>query len=140
MNDRYFLDTNILVYSFDGNSPAKQEVARELISVGLTSGKAVISYQVVQEFMNVSTRKFQQPLSYADAEKYFDQVLDPLYEIPSSSDLIRKALEVAERWKYGFYDALIISGALMGNCSILYTEDLQDQQQIEFLKIVNPFR
>ena len=140
MSDRYFLDTNILVYSFDGNSPAKQEVARELISVGLTSGKAIISYQVVQEFMNVSTRKFQQPLSYADAEKYFNQVLDPLYEIPSSSDLIRKALEVAERWKYGFYDALIISGALMGNCNILYTEDLQDQQQIEFLKIVNPFR
>ena len=89
MSDRYFLDTNILVYSFDGNSPAKQEVARELISVGLTSGKAIISYQVVQEFMNVSTRKFQQPLSYADAEKYFNQVLDPLYEIPSSSDLIR---------------------------------------------------
>ncbi|MEM7514270.1 MAG: PIN domain-containing protein [Bacteroidota bacterium] len=140
MSDRYFLDTNILVYSFDGNSPAKQEVARELISVGLTSGKAIISYQVVQEFINVSTRKFQQPLSYADAEKYFNQVLDPLYEIPSSSDLIRKALEVAERWKYGFYDALIISGALMGNCNILYTEDLQDQQQIEFLKIVNPFR
>ncbi|MEM8899804.1 MAG: PIN domain-containing protein [Bacteroidota bacterium] len=140
MNDRYFLDTNILVYSFDGNSPAKQEVARELIREGLTSGKAVISYQVVQEFINVSTRKFQQPLSYTDAEKYFNQVLNPLYEIPSSSDLIRKALEVAERWKYGFYDALIISGALMGNCNILYTEDLQDQQQIEFLKIVNPFR
>ena len=138
MSDRYFLDTNILVYSFDKRVPEKQQIAQDLIANGLKSGKAIISYQVIQEFINVSTRKFNPPLSYPDAEKYFERILTPLYEVPSSVEMFSKALSIAERWKYSFYDALIIAGALLSNCAILYSADLQ-QQQIEQLKVVNPF-
>ena len=138
-SDRYFLDTNILVYSFDEANPQKLKISQDLIAFGLESGKASISYQVVQEFINVSTRKFTKPLTYVDVGKYYNNVLLPLYEISSSSDLFTKALSIAERWKYSFYDSLIISGALFANSDILYSEDLQHQQKIERLTIVNPF-
>ena len=54
---------------------------------------------------------------------------------------IRKAMTIKARYKYNYWDSLIIASALQNNCSILYTEDLQDGQVIEnALKIVNPFR
>ena len=59
---RYFLDTNIVVYSFDSTAPRKQSTAKKLIknAVGLNIG--IISYQVIQEFINVATHKFIEPL------------------------------------------------------------------------------
>ncbi|MCB0840847.1 MAG: PIN domain-containing protein [Bacteroidetes bacterium] len=140
MKGRYFLDTNIIVYSFDHNNPDKQKTAQELIFQALKTGNGLISYQIIQEFINVSTRKFAQPLSLPDVVKYYEQVLEPLFEIIPSSELYMKALEITDRWKYSFYDSLVISAALEGNCSILYSEDLQDGQKIEQLKIVNPFK
>ena len=139
MNDRFFLDTNILVYSFDQANPKKEKIAKDLILLGLESGRASISFQVIQEFINVSTRKFANPLSYEDVSRYFQKVLQPLYEVPSSIELYLKAISIAERWGYSFYDSLIISGGLIANCPILYSEDLQHQQKIEQLTIVNPF-
>jgi predicted nucleic acid-binding protein len=52
MSDRFFIDTNVFIYSFDSGSSAKAKLARELIQDALDSGKGVISYQVVQEFLN----------------------------------------------------------------------------------------
>ena len=37
MNDRTFLDTNILLYAEDARVPAKQERAREVIAAMITS-------------------------------------------------------------------------------------------------------
>ena len=59
MKDRFFLDTNIIVYSFDSNAVEKQKKARELIAESLSSGNGIISVQVVQEFLNVATKKFK---------------------------------------------------------------------------------
>ena len=62
MNDRFFLDTNIFVYSFDQTAPAKSRKATQLIRKALTTQKGVISYQVVQEFFNVALKRFSQPM------------------------------------------------------------------------------
>jgi predicted nucleic acid-binding protein len=140
MKDKYFLDTNILVYSFDGSQPAKQKISRQLIKRGLEEGIGCISYQVIQEFLNVATRKFTVPIAYKDSRIYLSTVLEPICEVYASIDLYHRALELVERWKYAFYDALIIAAALQNNCTILYSEDLQDGQIIQELKIVNPFK
>lgn len=140
MSDRYFLDTNIFVYSFDKSNPEKQNKSLQLIERALQTSKGIISYQVVQEFLNVSMKKFTPPLSFEDSTRYFEEVLAPLLEISSSIEVSRKALKIAERWQFSFYDSLIISGALAGDCSILYTEDMQHLQQIESLRIVDPFK
>lgn len=139
MSAKYFLDTNIFVYSFDTQYPDKQKCAKELIGKALEDGNGCISYQVVQEFINVSTRKFVTSLSANDAEGYLTMVLEPLCEIFSTINLYRKALEIIERWQYSFYDSLIIASAASADCRILYTEDLQHDQKIENLKIINPF-
>ncbi len=140
MKDKFFLDTNILVYSFDGSQPEKQKISRNLIKMGLEEGNGSISYQVIQEFLNVATRKFTVPLSYKDSRIFLSTVLEPICDLYASIDLYHLALELAERWKYAFYDALIIAAALQNKCTILYSEDLQDGQIIRELKIVNPFK
>jgi predicted nucleic acid-binding protein len=38
MNDKYFIDTNILIYSFDARDPNKQAKARNLIARALEQG------------------------------------------------------------------------------------------------------
>ncbi|MFQ5627553.1 MAG: PIN domain-containing protein [bacterium] len=139
MNDKYFLDTNIFVYSFDARSPEKQKKAQKLIDEALNTRYGCISTQVVQEFLNVATRKFKEPLSIQDSQHYLTTVLEPLCEIFTSIELYHRTLELAERWQYSFYDSLIIAAALKADCKILYTEDMQDGQMIQELKIVNPF-
>lgn len=139
MPDRYFLDTNILVYTFDDREVGKKTAARELVSTALADGLGLISYQVVQEFLNVATQKFSRPLDASEARRFLDQVLAPLCEVFASITLYRRALEVRDRWRYGLHDSLIIAAALEAECSTLLSEDLQHGQQIERLVIVNPF-
>jgi len=139
MKDKYFLDTNILIYSFDTLNPAKRKIALDIISEALTQSKGIISYQVIQEFMNVALGKFKVPLTSDDCQKYLTVVLEPLCEVFSSIDIFHKALEIAERWQFSFYDSLIISAAIKAECSILYSEDLQHKQKIFSLQIINPF-
>jgi predicted nucleic acid-binding protein len=139
MKDKFFLDTNILVYSFDGSQPEKQKLSRDLIAKSLDTGQGCISYQVVQEFLNMATRKFKVPLTFDDSRIFLSTVLTPLCEVFASIDLYSNALEVAERWRYSFYDALIIASALQNDCRILYSEDLQDGQMIKELTIKNPY-
>jgi predicted nucleic acid-binding protein len=139
MNDKYFIDTNIFVYSFDNSEVEKQRISKKIIAEANTNLKGIISYQVIQEFINVATKKFKSPLLMPDCNKYLSVVLEPLCEIFASIDLYYQSLEIMERWKYSFYDSLIIAAALKGNCSIIYSEDLKDQQKINDLTIINPF-
>jgi predicted nucleic acid-binding protein len=139
MNDKYFLDTNIFIYSFDQSDSGKRDKALHLISDALYQSKGIISYQVVQEFLNVALNKFLKPLKIHDCEKFLTVVLEPLCQVYSSIDLYHKALEISERWQFSFYDSLIVSAALKSECSILYTEDLQHSQKIFDLDIINPF-
>ena len=135
----YFLDTNILVYAFDTSQPRKQKICRDLVRNALNNGVGCVSYQVIQEFLNVATRKFAKPLSISDSQNYLTNVLEPLCEVFSSIGLYHQALEISSRWQFSFYDSLIIAAALSAQCNILYTEDLQHDQEIENLKILNPF-
>ncbi len=139
MTDKYFLDTNIIVYSFDSDSD-KSIRSQELIKQGLTDQSGVISYQVIQEFVNVSTRKFKTSLTHNDCSLYCQRVLFPLCQVYPSEDFYIDALDVSERWKYSFYDSLIISAASLANCNILYSEDLQHNQKIRNLTIINPYK
>ncbi len=139
MSGKFFLDTNILIYTFDSRSPAKQQKARQLVADALTTQQGIISFQVVQEFLNVASRKFVKPLSLQDCQKYLNQVLAPLCEVFPSINLYGQAIEMAERWGYTFYDSLIIAAALEAECRTLYSEDLQHQQTIQDMVITNPF-
>jgi predicted nucleic acid-binding protein len=139
MSAKFFLDTNVMVYSFDSSQPEKKERALELIGDALQNGSGVISTQVIQEFLNVATRKFAIPLKAEDCKGYLKTVLSPLCEVFPDQALYEASLEVQQETGYSFYDALIIASAVRGGCEILYSEDLQANQQIGSLSIVNPF-
>ena len=139
MRAKYFLDTNIIVYSFDASQPAKKELALALIGNALQSGLGIISTQVIQEFLNVATRKFMVPLTVEDAKAYLKMVLGPLCKVYPDQVLYEASLELQHETGYSFYDALILASALHAGCEILYSEDFRTGQQIRGLKIVNPF-
>lgn len=139
MNDKYFLDTNIFVYAFDSTNAKKQKSANELIKTALTDHAGCVSFQVIQEFLNVATRKFESPLSITHSEKYLDAVFSPLCEVFPSIDLYHRSLDIMERWRFSFFDSLIVAAALEADCGILYSEDLQHLQKIQDLTVVNPF-
>ncbi len=139
MSDKFFIDTNVFIYSFDKSSPQKQQRAKEIIREALQNFAGCISFQVIQEFLNVATQKFQTPLKKQDCRKYISNVLEPLCEVFASIELYHTALEIQEGWQYSFYDSLIIAAALRANCRILYSEDLQHDQRIRELVIKNPF-
>jgi len=140
MSDRYFLDTNIFVYSFDPVAPTKAKVAEGLVTNGVTSGLGLISYQIVQEFMNVALRQFQATMTAAELELYFFKILLPMMRIPSSTELFLQALRLQRANRIGWYDSLIVAAALQGDCKILYSEDLQHDRRFGDLVIRNPFR
>jgi len=139
MSDKYFLDTNVVVYSVDLTSPLKRRRARELVTDGTTSKLGVISYQVVQEFVNVAMRKFQSAVARTDLEEFLRGVLFPMMAVPSSPWLFLDALRLHDRDQLSWYDALIVAAAIQGRCKILYSEDLQDGRRFGDLVIQNPF-
>jgi predicted nucleic acid-binding protein len=139
MKDRFFLDTNIFAYSFDSDAPAKQKRARDLILHGIKTRKAVVSYQVVQEFFNLALRKFSHPMNIAEAEQYLQTIFQPLLAVQSSQTLFSQALRLEDKHRLSWCDALIVAAAVESQCAILYSEDMHDGHRFEELQIKNPF-
>ena len=136
---RYFLDTNVLVYCFMEGDREKRGIARKLVKRALGSRDGIISYQVVQEFFNVAFRRFAQPMTAAEAEQYLITVFRPLLAVHSSPALYMEGLGISRRCQLSWYDSLIVAAALEGRCQTLYSEDLKHGQEIEGLRIENPF-
>lgn len=139
MNGKFFLDTNIFVYSFDSASPKKAERARQLILQAIKTRNGIVSYQVVQEFFNVALRRFAKPMAVGDAEQYLSTTFRPLLSVHSSQALYGEALRIAGQFKLSWYDALIVTSAIEGKCAMLYSEDLQHGQRFGSLQVANPF-
>jgi predicted nucleic acid-binding protein len=140
MRAKYFIDTNIFVYSFDDRQPEKKERAMALIQEALKTGTGMISTQVIQEFLNVATQKFAVPMKIEDAKAYLRFVMNPICQIYPDLSLYENCLELQAETKFTFYDALILAAAVQGGCNILYSVDLQDGQEVRGVKIVNPYQ
>ncbi len=139
MSGKFFLDTNIFAYAFDATAPAKAKQAARLVRNAVDTGKGIVSYQVVQEFFSVAFRRFAQPMSVAEAERYLITVFRPLLAIHSSPALYVEAQRITGKHRLSWYDSIIIASALEGHCETLYSEDFQQGREIEGLQIENPF-
>lgn len=134
MNDKVFLDTNILVYSYSSTEKNKKKIARKLIA----ESNSYISTQVIQELLNTVTKKFG--IKWGQAKNAANESLQNNTLFVNNKETIIKACDLARKYRYSFYDSLIISAALSCDCEILFSEDLQHDQIIEdSLKIINPF-
>ena len=137
MNGRTFVDTNVLVYLFDADAPAKQQRARELVSA--EASRLVLSTQVLAEFYVTVTRKLAKPLSESDADAAVGE-LCAFDVVDLDMPLIRKGVARARRDRLSLWDALIVEAALARGCERLLTEDLQSGRVFgERLRVINPF-
>ena len=135
---RCFFDTNVLVYLFDADAPAKRKRARDLFQRNADAGDIVLSTQVLQEFYVVVTRKLRPALGSATAEEAVQAFAElPLVQIDSR--LVLAAIQRSRQSQNSFWDALIIQAAIEGSATTLYSEDLQHIQSIDGLRVINPF-
>lgn len=140
MSAKFFIDTNVLIYTFDQSDPVKKEKAIRLVGEALEEGSGIVSFQVVQEFLSAALHKFKKPLSGDEISGYYEEILGPLCGIYPDAELYRKALRIHRETQYHFYDSLIIASALEAGCKTLYSEDLQNGRRIAGLAIKDPFR
>jgi len=128
-----FIDTSVLLYLLSAEE-AKAGRVEELLVAGGT-----ISVQVLNEFAAVATRKLR--MSIADVREVLGTVRAVCEVQPVAAATHDRALDLAERYGFSFYDAVLVAAALLAGCTRLYAEDLQHGQLIDRrLRIVNPFR
>ena len=128
-----FLDTNIVIYSI-GNDPIKRQK-----SIALLSQSPILSVQVLNETANTLLRKFKMPVQ--DVQTITKALAKECKIEPLTENTHVLALEIKQRYQFSLYDSLIIAGALIAQCNVLYSEDMQHEQIInDQLKVINPFR
>lgn len=139
MSDKYFVDTNILMYAHDASSGVKHQRARALVEELWHNRSGVVSTQVLQELAVNLRRKAGQPLG---AKATRDIVKDYLswQVVINGGDAILEALETEERYQISFWDALVIQAAKASGARVLYSEDLSDGQMYGSVRVVNPLR
>jgi len=137
MPDKYFVDTNILIYAHDRTTGVKHERARELIERLWTSGQGVLSTQVLQELCVNLRRKVARPLGVDEIRRLINDYMS--WEIVvNSAEAVIQALEIEIRYKTSFWDALILQAAEQSGAAILYSEDLAAKQSYGTVRVVNP--
>ena len=133
-----FVDTNILVYAFDKSNSHKTQVARQLLKELMDQDRLRLSTQVLQELFVTITRKMKPARPMAEALSVLEDLAAwPVTLIDFAT--IRAAAKLADRAKLSFWDALVVIAAAHSGAGILYTEDLNDGQEILGVRICNPF-
>jgi len=139
MSENIFVDTNVLVYSRDLSEPEKQPQALAWMNHLWTTRTGCTSFQVLQEFYVTVTRKLVPGL---DQETAREDVRSLLTWGPTTVDrrVIEDAWTIQDAYTLSWWDALIVSTALVAGCGYLLTEDLQEGQNLETMVVLNPFR
>lgn len=137
MADKYFVDTNILIYAHDRAAGTKHQRARQLIEGLWTSGHGVLSTQVLQELCVNLRRKVARPLAADEIRRLIRDYMSWEIVVNSAESVIH-AIEIEARYKTSFWDALILQAAEQSGAAILYSEDLAVRQSYGPVRIINP--
>jgi predicted nucleic acid-binding protein len=137
MADKYFVDTNILIYAHDRTAGRKHERARQLVERLWESGNGVLSTQVLQELCVNLRRKVARPLPLEDLRRLVQDYLSWEVVVNTPQSIIH-ALELEARYKFSFWDALILQAAEDCGADALYSEDLTIGQKYGAIRVVNP--
>ncbi len=132
MQGKIFVDSNVILYLFTDAEDKKYKAYEIFVN------NPTISIQVLNEVSNILFKKYG--LIGKEIKEHIDFLLDFVNVSLITISTISLALDLKDKYKYSYYDSLIIATALENNCSVLYSEDMQDGQVIEGkVKIVNPF-
>ena len=129
-----FLDTNVIVYAFDGAEPEKQATA---IAILEAQDRLVVSTQVLLETWWVLTRRLAEPLG----EDAASTVIDTLTQLPvvnTDAELVQRSIRTSHETGIAIWDAMIIEAARSAGCDLVLSEDLQHDQDFDGVVIKNP--
>jgi predicted nucleic acid-binding protein len=138
MNVKCFVDTNVLVYAYDRGAGPRHDRAVELLEFLWREGTGILSTQVLQEFYVNVRRKARKPVSARQAKNLIADYLawDPVINDAAS---ILDAIEIEQKHKVSFWDAMIVAAAQRAEASTLYSEDFNHGQSFGAVTVVNPF-
>jgi predicted nucleic acid-binding protein len=137
MGNKFFVDTNILIYAHDSGAGEKHERARELIERLWTTGEGVLSTQILQELCINLRRKMARPLPTDEVRQIVQDYMN--WEIVvNGPGTVVGAMEIEMRYKISFWDALVVHAAESSGAGILYSEDLASRQKYGSIDVVNP--
>ena len=134
-----FVDTNVLIYAHDQSAGAKHERASALLKELWENGNGCLSVQVLQEFYVNVTRKIAKPLDVDTAKRVIADLGQWTVHSPNVEDVV-EAIDAQGRFKLSFWDSMIITSAARLGCSIVWSEDLNDGQNYDGVKVINPFK
>jgi predicted nucleic acid-binding protein len=137
MNDKTFVDTNVLIYAHDIDAGAKHEIAKRIMRELWSKRAGLLSTQVLQEFYVNVTRKIASPLSKVSARAVINSYAS--WCIENTLVDISTAFRIEDESQIGFWDALIIASAAKGGAMRLVSEDLNSGQTVMGVLIDNPF-
>ena len=138
MPDLVFADTNVLVYARDAGQTEKQPRAAAWMRYLWTTRSGRLSPQVLHEFYVTVTSKLRPGMAPADARREVRE-LYAWRPVVLGLPEMEGAWVVQDRFGLSWWDALIVSAARVAGCRLLLTEDLQDGQQLDDVRVVNPF-
>jgi len=133
---KFFIDTNILVYTLDPRNPQKHLTARNFLHSAIKEHNPVISTQVLKEFYVAATVKLKaDPVSVKAILHNFQN----LEIINNDLELIEQAIDISISARLSFWDSLIIAAAEKARCDAIFSEDLNSGQLYRGIRLVNPF-
>lgn len=136
------VDTNILVYRFDGRFPNKQRAATELLRRGIQNDSIRIPHQAVVEFVAAVTRPIadnQSLLTLEEARREAEEFLAQFNVLYPNEALLRLALRGAAAYQLSWFDAHLWAYAEHFGLTELISEDFQHDRLYGTVKTVNPF-
>jgi predicted nucleic acid-binding protein len=136
MDNRTFIDTNILIYAEAKDERVKQRAALSVLKLLFETRSGVLSTQVLQEYCNVALKKLKLSPQRIRAQLDLYEQFDVIQVTPA---IIRAGIDLHQTRSVAFYDALIIASAQTAGCTVLLSEDMAVGEQIGGVKIVNPF-
>jgi predicted nucleic acid-binding protein len=137
MNDKTFVDTNVLVYAHDKKAEFKQEAARRILYNLRQQRSGAVSMQVLQEFYTTVTRKLASPLAKQEARAIVEDFA--YWCIETTPAEISRAFRIEDEARINFWDAMIVAAAIKAGATRILSEDLSHGQTIAGVKIENPF-
>jgi len=134
MPDKAFLDSNVLIYLHSEDDDKKRNAVQNL----LDDYECVTSLQAFNEISNVWFQKFMWDSS--KIEEHLDNIELVCDEVvPINRITINSALALKTRYGFSYFDSLMLASALECNCSVIFSEDMNDGQVINnSLTIKNP--
>lgn len=137
MPDKIFIDSNIFIYTFLEGTKNNEKRLKSINFLEEISEKSIIiSTQVLGEIFNVLGRRYN--FKKDEIISKLEILSDTVNVKPLTLEIVKRCWNISKLGNYSYYDSLIIASALENKCAILYTEDMQNGQIIESLKIINP--